>query len=168
MAVTASIVVDFGGSSSDSMLIAELDSVRNDGKLSFLTTETAFFIIYKYPGTLVVHKPAPTSGMVVERGTVFRTKTETLEFVGSKSVSLSYPPNGPVTVNRWYGNVGAGFTISKFHALITSDAPCICDVTYQTIGTLWELIPPNGINLFETPTWPIIVYITADDLAETV
>ena len=163
MAVTASIVVDFGGNVSDSMLVAELDAIKNDDKSTFLTTETAFFTIYKFPSTLIVNKPVPTSGMVVEIGPVTRTKTETLEFVGTKTHSLSYPPSGIVTVNRWFGNVGADFTISQFNAIISSDAPCICEVTYQTSGILWELIPPNNIDLTVTPEWPIIVWITADD-----
>lgn len=166
MSVTATIVCDFGGNVSDSMLTAELDGIKNNDKISFLTTETAFFTIYKYPNSLIVHKPVPTSGMVVEIGSVTRTKTETLEFVGTKTLSLSYPPNGPVTVNRWYGNVGQNFTISKFNAIILSEAPCICEVTYKTIGTSWELIPPNNIDLTVTPEWPICIYITADDLEE--
>ena len=164
MAISASIVVDFGGGAGVSTLVAELDSIRNDSRSSFLTTETAFFAIYKYPSTLQVHQPHPTAGMVLSAGTVTRGKTENLEFVGSKEVSLSYPPNGPVTINHWFGNVGQDFTVSGFTATITSDQPCICEVTYQTTGALWELIPPNDIDLTVTPDFPIIVYITADDL----
>ncbi len=164
MAISASIVVDFGGGAGVSTLVAELDDIKNDSKSSFLTSETAFFAIYKYPSTLSVHQPYPTAGMVLSAGTVTRTKTENLEFVGSKEVSLSHPPNGPVTVNRWFGNVGQGFTISGFTASITSDSPCICEVTYKTTGALWEIRPPNNINLTVTPNYPIIVYITADDL----
>lgn len=164
MAISASIVVDFGGGAGVSTLVAELDDIRNDSRSSFLTTETAFFAIYKYPSTLLVHQPYPTAGMVSGAGTVTRTKTENLEFVGTKEVSLSYPPSGPVTVNHWFGNVGQDFTVSGFTAMITSDPPCICEVTYQTTGVLWELFPPNNIDLAVTPNFPIIIYIMADDL----
>jgi hypothetical protein len=164
MSVSASIVCSFGGVTvGSSTLIAEWDDIENDSKTTFLTTETAFFIIYKYPSTVVVHKPVPTAGMVVAHNPVTRTKTEILEFVGTKEVSLAYPPSGSVTVNRWYGNVGSDFTISGFSATISSEQPCLCEVTYQVTGELWELYPPNNIDLSETPEYPVIVYITASE-----
>lgn len=162
MTVSASIVVDFVASSANTMLIAELDEIKNNDKTSFLTTETAFFSIYQHPTSLSVDKPVPTSGMVINVGSVTRTKTQVLQFVGTQSLALAYPPSGPVSINRWYGNVGQDFTISGFTASISSDAPCICEVTYNTVGELWELIPPS-INLDATPEWPITIYITGGE-----
>ena len=163
MAVTASIVVSFGGGAGSSMLVAELDDIKNNEKTSFLTTETCFFSIYKYPNSLQVSKPVPTSGMVTDSGFVTRSKTERLEFINTQSVALAYPPAGNVTLVRWYGNEGQDFTISGFTATISNDLPCICEVSYQTTGESWRLWPPAGIDLSATPEWPITVLIIGDD-----
>lgn len=162
MSVTASIVVRFGDSAGGSKLIAELDDVENNEKTSFLIDETAYFTIYKYPESIVVDTPFPTAGMVNYSRLVARTKTERLDFIDAQSVELAYPPAGPVTVDRWYGNAGSGFAISGYTASITSSAPCICDVTYNAIGYMWRLFPP-AIDITETPTYPIIVLVTGDD-----
>lgn len=162
-AVTASIVVSFGGGAGSSMLVAELDDVKNNDKTSFLTSETCYFSIYKYPNSLLVSTPIPTSGMVTDAGFINRNKTERLEFINTQSVSLSYPPAGAVTITRWYGNEGQDFTISGFTATISNDIPCICEVNYLTMGESWQLRPPNNIDLSATPEWPITVLIIGDD-----
>jgi len=163
MAISTSIVVSFGGGAGDSSLVAELDDTRNNNKYSFLSTETAFFAIYKYPSTYLVNQPVPTAGMVSPAGSVTRAKTQTLQFVGTQEVELDYPPDGAVTLVRWYGTAGQGFTISGLTATITSTAPCICDISYSTTGELWELIPPT-IDLSATPNYPIVIYVTGDDV----
>ena len=162
MSITATLVVNFGGGAGVSTLIAELDDIRNSEKITFLPSETAFFALYSYPSTLVIGDPVPTSGMVISAGSVTRTKTETLQFVGTQSVELAYPPSGEVTVTQWYGNQGQDFAINGFTATISSDEPCICDVSYSTTGSLWELFPPI-IDTDSTPNWPIIVFITGED-----
>lgn len=164
MSVTATIVCSFGGGAGQSMLIAEFDDVKNNDKTTFLTSETAFFSIFKYPSTLLVSTPVPTSGMITPAGSVSKTHTEQLEFVNTQSVSLAYPPSGAVTLNRWYGNIGQDFAVSGFTANISSTSPCICEVTYPVVGVSWQLHPPAGINLTETPEWPIVVFIQGEDI----
>ena len=164
MAISASLVVSFGGGAGNSMLVAELDDTKNNDKTSFLTSETCYFSIYKYPSSIQVSTPVPSSGMVTDAGFITRTKTERLDFINTQSVALSYPPAGPVTVVRWYGNVGNDFTISGFSANISNSIPCICDVSYQTQGALWELHPPNNIDLSEVSEYPIIVLIIGEDV----
>lgn len=163
MAIQATIVVNFNDGSGTSLLVGELDNVRNNDKVTFLPSETAFFIIYKYPNTLSVNTPVPTAGMVVYHGQTTRTKTEVLEFVGTKSVSLAYPPNGDVVVDTWYGNEGNDFAVSGFTASITSDSPCLCKVTYTTTGDFWELFPP--VLPSNTAEYPVRIYVTAEDLS---
>jgi len=162
MTISASIVVQFGDTTGSSMLVAELDDVVNNYKTSFLTDEIAYFTVYNYPKTITVNTPIPTAGMVKAARAVSRTKTETLRFVNTQSIDLSYPPSGGVTVVRWYGNVGTGFSVSGFTATITSSAPCICDVSYVAVGYLWQLYPP-AINLSDTPEYPITVLVTGED-----
>lgn len=161
MAIQATIVTSFNDGSGTSILVGELDSVRNNDKTTFLPSETAFFIIYKYPSTLQVSRPVPTAGMVTNHGQTTRTKTEVVEFVGSKTAALSYPPNGDVVVNEWYGNIGNDFIVSGFTASITSESPCLCKVTYTTTGDLWELFPPSLPN--NTVDYPVRIYVTAED-----
>lgn len=163
MAISTSLVVSFGGGAGNSMLIAELDDTKNNNKTSFLTSETAYFSVFKYPSTIQVGTPIPTAGMVTDSGFVIRNKTETLEFINTKSVALSYPPAGDIIIDKWYGNVGNDFTISGFTATISNDIPCICKISYRTQGASWNLHPPNGINLEETPEYPISVLIIGED-----
>lgn len=162
-AVTASIVVSFSGGAGESMLIAELDDIKNSEKTSFLISETCYFTVYKYPSTIQVSVPIPTSGMVTYSGIVTRAKTERLEFVNTQSITLSHPPVGAVTVIRWYGNEGQDFTVSGFTATISNDLPCICEVSYPTQGALWRLYPPNDIDLSVTPEWPIVILVIGND-----
>ena len=165
MALTASLVVNFGAGAAvgiGASLQAELDDVLNNDKSSFLPTETAYFVIYKYPSSVIVEKPIPSSGMVVAKGSVTRTKTQTLEFTNGSTASLSYPPSGSVIVKRWYGNEGQGFAVSGMSASISSLDPCVCEVEYQTSGASWELLPPT-IDIEETPEWPIIVFIQGQE-----
>lgn len=162
MTVSASIVVQFGDTAGSSMLVAELDDIVNNFKTSFLTDEIAYFTIYKHPKTIKINTPVPTAGMVCVARQVNRTKTETLSFIDTQSIELSYPPSGGVTVFRWYGNVGANFSVSGFTATITSSEPCICDISYTATGELWQLYPPT-INLTDTPEYPIIVFVTGED-----
>ena len=162
MTVSASIVVQFGDTAGSTILVAELDDIANNSKTSFLTDEIAYFTTYKHPKTITVNKPVPTAGMVQAARAVNRTKTETLRFVNTQSVELSYPPSGGITVVRWYGNVGANFSVSGFTATITSNKPCICDVSYRAAGYLWQLHPPS-INLTDTPEYPITVLVIGED-----
>lgn len=162
MTVSASIVVQFGDTVGDTMLVAELDDFANNDKTSFLVDEIAYFTIYRYPKTIIVNTPTPTAGMVRSARPVNRTKTETLHFVNTQSIELSYPPSGSVTVVRWYGNEGAGFSVSGFTATITSSKPCICDISYSATGDLWQLYPPE-IDLTDTPAYPITVLVIGED-----
>jgi hypothetical protein len=162
MTVSASIVVQFGDTAGSTMLVAELDDLANNNKTSFLTDEIAYFTVYKHPKTIIVNTPLPTAGMVCAARAVNRTKIETLHFINTQSIELSYPPSGSVTVVRWYGNIGANFSVSGFTATITSNKPCICDVSYRAAGYLWQLYPPE-IDLTETPEYPVTVLVIGED-----
>ena len=160
-AITASIVVSFGGADdSEGLLLAELDSELNNDKSSFLPSETAFFLVYK-SANVTFDFPKASSGGIIGGNVVTRTIEEQLRFTRPEdAVSLAKVPSGSVTVVRWYGNSG-DLTFNGRIASLASGYPAVVDVQYVSEAYSYELIPPS-IDTDVTPEWPILVFIEGE------
>ncbi len=141
------IVVDFGESvaESDRQFIIELDDVMNvddkdEPKTEFYKDDFAWFRTHYDQSKLEVTAIRTTAGQVVNQGQVSRSKTDEMLFINNDTpVSVNYEIDGsPSPI--WYGNEA---TLTKtIGGLKASNSPCIGDITYSFLCTLYQFRPP--------------------------
>ena len=108
MAVSTTLVVNFGAAAEDEALIAEVDSrSESDGGLNqstdFIAGDTVFFLVYQTDGITELEFK-PSAGNVLGAGSSqLREVTETISFADTADASLQYPPEAIQEVN-WFGN----------------------------------------------------------------
>lgn len=162
MAVTTSLVVQFGSESDaeNFFLSAEIDSRSdgfNNGVTTFLPGDSPYYLVYKSAELSLT--TVTTSGTIASAGTTSIPITEFKTFAGSKTQSLSKPPNGSVSVNV-LASVGAPGTptVSGTSLSFNEAATAVVKVSYTTTPSVFQLINvPTSLG--GESSFPVVIYI---------
>lgn len=172
MAIQGSIVLEFGeGVSDDSFVVIELDDQLNvDSQGNIITTflpqgETASFIVHFYENLLRVGSVAASSGSVSGGTRVTRSKELPVEFKNNEDkVTLSYIPDGAVSFD-WYAE-GRGnspsIDVDDREMLAIGSTPAIGNASFNIIARAYTLSPPDGLEVDEDETYPILCRVTME------
>lgn len=158
--VGGTLVVEFGeGADSNAFVAMEFDETLNLGddgeeKTSFDPDDEVWFWI-QHADTLQIDSVKATSGMVVDCGTVRRSRVQELTFTGKDTVDLSHIP----AVNpsyTWYGNEGSGLARNGRSVSVSGNTPCTCDVVIPIDVHLYRFVPP-ALDLGENETYRVVI-----------
>lgn len=158
--VGGTLVVEFGdGADSSAFVAMEFDETLNlddDGnaKTSFEPEDDVWFWI-QHAGTLQIDSIAATSGMVVDCGTVRRSRDQELTFTGTDSVELSHIPAGNPSYT-WYGNEGSGLSRNGRTVLVSGNTPCTCDAVIPIDVHLYRFVPP-ALELADGQSYRVVI-----------
>ena len=157
MSTTASFVIDFG-SLDKAFLVAELDSVRNNGKTSFIKGDVVHFRIYSD----VAYTIETTSG-VVSNGTVDKTEAiiaEVCPFVKGEAANTN-KRIATIDAMTWYGNNLGAITKIEENKVQAANADSttlgIASLDYTTKYNEHSITPPGGMS----DLYHLLVYIKA-------
>ncbi len=160
MSVGATIISQFGeGADSSAFVAIELDETLNldaegNAKTSFDPGDEIWFWI-QHAETLVIERIEATSGMVVDCGTVCRSRTQELTFTGTDSIELSHiPARNPSYA--WYGNEGADMARNGRSVSVGGNTPCTCDAEIPIDVHLYRFVPPR-LELDEEKTYRVVI-----------
>lgn len=148
MAVTASIVVNFGDSAAeDALLRAEIDSREtglNGGVTSFSPGESAYILTYKENISSILAQVS--AGSISLHSTGSRQVTQELSFAGTNQASLQYPAASIDSVT-WIGNdLGTLTYVGGASVRSQTTGVGIAKVTYTTNFTAYRLNAPATLN----------------------
>lgn len=150
-------VVNPDGSSS--AIEVQLDEEASGNKSSFAPGDSVYFLVHTNPQSLTVTVDT-TMGTVSANGTKSVPVSDDLQYVKSKSATLSRIPNGSVTT-AWIGRAGGARTISGREVSVPAEVNGILHCTYNTTAKSYKLsgvtIPPGA-----TETQVLVVVSAAE------
>jgi hypothetical protein len=165
MAITASIVVQFGASEGSSeVLQAEVDPRKpSEGGLnpdrSFRPGDTISILIYKTAG--VTNLQVQSSAVpVTANGSSSRNIEEQVQFPNEDEGSVGYPIN---TLNSfsWYGNnLGTLTKVDTKKVGLASAGIGVAKVNYNALYDVYRFTAPASLN-GET-NFPILIVVSGD------
>lgn len=165
MAVTASIVVNFGGTTAGSSLKAEVDNRDevsgglNAGKTSFLAGDRVGILVFKNRVTNVT--ATSSAGSISTGPTGLKVFTEDVEFVNSNEANLSYTATAISNVT-WLGN-SLGNVVNAGDGKVRSaqKGVAIARITYTAQYSSYYLQSPATLG--GLTNFPIVVFITGEE-----
>ena len=158
--VTTSLVVQFGSDTDAASytLTAELDSRPdglNGGNTSFVGGDSPFFLVYKSDDLALSF--ITTQGGIRSSGTVTTEVTQWVTFTNSKSVRLSKPPLGSVSLEHFGGDTGAN--VVGEDVVLSEPGVAVYKATYDSKAYAYQMTNiPTTIN-GET-SFQVVVVIT--------
>jgi hypothetical protein len=146
MAVTASILIDFGAGTSDAYLTAELDSEMNNGKTTFSAGDNVYFRVYTDAASYAVTQTSGSTQKTAAGET--ESMSEVLPYAKQTTASATKKVKS-ITSMTWYGtDLGAlsiaGAALVKA-ANATTSTIGVGKAAYVTEYDLWKLTPPSGM-----------------------
>jgi len=151
MAISASIVVQFQGltSESNAQLIAEVDSRDvEDGGLNDSTTfiggDTVSILAYEEGLTSI--QSLVSAGGIVKTGSGSRVIEEFVEFSNESEGTLRFPPASGLVV-EWFGNdLGSVAYIGGGKVRAANSGVAVARITYTANYSIYQLAAPTTIN----------------------
>lgn len=159
MAVTATIVINFGQGIDIGGAIAELAADLNNDKSTFAPGEPCFFRLFG-PPDMVVDNIATSAGDVLFEGveTVQRSDVITFADRDNLTANLSVPPSSALAVS-WWGSQPVDFAIAGSQVVVSEDLlPIIGSAEYSAMPRLYQLQPP-AMQLAAGDEYPIVIMI---------
>lgn len=165
MAVTATILVDFGADGAGDAaghLSAELDDRPdglNGGLTSFQPGDTAYFFVFA--SSNVTHgDPIPSAGTVAPATIGVVTRAETVTFANTNTATLPVPALA-ITDYAWMGtDLGAITLTDEMTVTAASSGVAVCQVTYTTQPDAYGLASPSSLN--GLTEFDILVYVRGE------
>lgn len=177
MAVEASVIIDFEGTSADEVsgtILVELDdehpnNLNADGELksSFSPDDTPVFLVH-HDNTIEITDIRCTDGTLDSLGTnVRRTREVNAVFTRvDTEVSLSYYGVTSV-VTEWFGNVGVTHVNGMNWIANNGVFPCYCEGEISVLFNLQYQLTPPPLTLAGDETYTIYVVVYAREIIIT-
>lgn len=162
MAVTASLVINFGDKDQNGdaniVLDAEVNEDDNGGKTSFIAGDIVYFRIYHSTNYTVTQTAGSTS--VVTNNVTTTITDEEVQFTFSATSSTDKLIT-TLSSYVWMGNNLGTITKSNYNEVTcgASDSIGVAKITYNTMYDLWQFNSPPSIN--GSDNYSVIIGITA-------
>ncbi len=137
--VTFAIVGSDGGAED---IQVELDELANNGKSTFLPSDSAYFLVFTNPSDLGITIDT-TLGTITSLGTKLVERVETLQFVQSSSEGLGFVPDGAVTT-EWIGRSGGLVSISGTTVSLPAAINGVLECKYLALAKAYKL---SGVTI---------------------
>jgi len=163
--VTTSLVVQFGASAGQGLLLLELDPTQagsfGPGDLAKLQMfKTSNVSLLDAAGNPVSDAGAPivSAGSITKTGTGVRTITEELTFANTNSATLSHPITGALSVT-WLGASLGNLAISdEFNVKAANTGVAVAKVSYSSPYVEYTLQSPA--TLAGLSNFSIVVFLS--------
>lgn len=151
MAVTASLVVQFGSDAvDDAILIAEVDNRDlsegglNNGRTQFLPGDSVFYLVYKHKLSTTEHRSS--AGSISASGVGQRQVEEVITFFDTPDAAVRYPIYTLDSV-EWLGNNLGAISAPGGQSIRAATAGVgVAIVKYTTKYDVFRLNSPAQIN----------------------
>ena len=166
--ITATVVVSFGGATSDNNgLVAEVDGREdghNQGRTSFNPGDDVYILLYK-TDNVTLNDPVVSYGtLVFEAGLSPEPvdQTDDLQFVDEIEATLQYPVNADGFTGQWLGNdLGVVQPVSQIKVGITRPVDAhfaaVYRIAYQADALVYRL---TNTLLTGFDQYPIVVHFS--------